>query len=289
MRLFDRWRRRKAPLLTVTGDTGTGPVVMLVHGIASSSVTFENLVPLIANTHRVISLDLLGFGQSPSPENARYTIEEHVDSLARTIDTLKLREPFVLVGHSMGSLIATRYAATNPTRLAKLVLVSPPVYVSPSAIGDPAERAALGLYMRAYEFLRHNKSFTIAAAAGLARVAPIRGVLDVSEDNWRAFVLSLENLIENQTTISDLARVEAPVEVIYGTLDPFLAPGGMRIVEQLRGVTVHKVDAVDHLVRPRLARVVATAIGAGPADVEADADADTGQVERLDAGRDAER
>ena len=270
MRLLDRWRRRKAPPLTVTGDTGSGPVVVLVHGIASSSVTFENLVPLLADTHRVISLDLLGFGQTPAPDDAQFTIEEHVDSLARTIDTLRLREPFVLVGHSMGSLIATRYAATNPGRLARLVLVSPPVYVNPAAVGDPAERAALGLYLRAYEFLRHNKSFTIAAAAGLARLAPIRGVLDVSEDNWRAFVLSLENLIENQTTVSDLVRVDVPVEVVYGTLDPFLAPGGMRIVEQLRGVRVHKVDAVDHLVRPRLARVVADAITGEGAEADDD-------------------
>lgn len=278
MGLIDWWRRRKAPLLTVTGDTGTGPVVVLIHGIASSSVTFENLVPLIADTHRVISLDLLGFGQTPAPETAQYTIEEHVDSLARTLDSLRLKEPFVLVGHSMGSLIATRYAATNPKRLGRLVLVSPPVYVSPSAVGDPAERATLGLYMRAYEFLRHNKNFTMAAAAGLARITPIRGVLDVSEDNWDAFVLSLENLIETQTTISDLVRVTVPVDVVYGTLDPFLTPSGMRIVEQLRGVTVHKVEAADHIVRPRLARVVAAAIRGG-AEGEAGAaagDADEG-------------
>lgn len=261
MRIFDRWRRRKAPVLAVTGDVGSGPVVVLVHGIASSSVTFDNLTPLLADTHRVVSIDLLGFGQSPAPAAATFTIEEHVDSLARTVDTLRFREPFVLVGHSMGGLIATRYAATNPRRLSRLVLVSPPVYVTPSAVGDPTERATLGLYLRVYEFLRNNKSFTIAAAARLARLAPIRGVLDVSEENWRAFVMSLENLIENQTTISDLAAVTVPVEVFYGALDPFLAPTGLRIVEQLRGVTVHRVDAVDHLVRPRLARVVADALG----------------------------
>ncbi|HRN28689.1 MAG TPA: alpha/beta hydrolase [Terrimesophilobacter sp.] len=261
MRLFDRWRRRAAPLLTVTADAGSGRVIVLLHGIASSSVTFDNLVPLLTDNNRVISLDLIGFGQTPAPADARFTIEEHVDSLARTLDSLELRQPFVLVGHSMGSLIATRYAATNSRRLEKLVLVSPPVYVTPSAVGDPTDRATLGLYLRVYEFLRGNKSFTMAAAAGLARLAPIRGVLDVSENNWGAFVLSLENLIESQTTISDLAAVTVPIDVVYGTLDPFIAPAGLRIVEQLRGVTMHKVDAADHLVRPRLARAVAAAIG----------------------------
>jgi pimeloyl-ACP methyl ester carboxylesterase len=261
MGFFDWFRRPRGPLLHVAGDEGTGPVVILVHGIASSSVAFEKLVPLLVDGHRVISIDLLGFGESPAPENASYTLEEHVDALARTIDSLRLDGRFVLVGHSMGGLVSTRYASMHPRKLSKLVLVSPPVYVSPSAIGDPRDRAAMGLYLRAYEFLRTNKQFTIRNAAILAMLSPIRNVLEVSERNWNAFVLSLENLIESQTTISDLAAVTVPVEVIYGTLDPFLTPAGLRIIEQLRGVTVHKVEANDHIIRKRLARVVATAIG----------------------------
>lgn len=234
---------------------------MLVHGIASSSVTFENLIPLLAERHRVIAIDLLGFGDSVAPESARFTIEEHVDALESTIGALRLRHPFVLVGHSMGSLIASRYAATHSSRVSKLVLVSPPVYVSPTALGDPVERAAIGLYLKAYEFLRTNKAFTMRNATMLARLSPIKNVLEVSERNWNAFVLSLEKAIESQTTVSDIASVRAPVEVVYGTLDPFLMPGGLRIVEQMRHVSVHKVDGNDHLVRKRLARVVATAIG----------------------------
>ncbi len=260
MGLFDLFRRR-GPLLHLASDEGEGPVVVLIHGIASSSVTFEKLVPMLVDRHRVISIDLLGFGESPSPPDAIYTLEEHVAALARTIDSLRLREPFVLVGHSMGGLIASRYAATNSRRLSRLVLVSPPVYVSPRAIGDRRDRAAMGLYLKAYEYLRSNKAFTIRNAAMLAKLSPIRNVLEVSERNWGAFVLSLENLIESQTTISDLAAVRVPVEVVYGTLDPFLTPAGLRIVEQMRGVSVHKVEANDHIIRTRLARVVAKAIG----------------------------
>jgi pimeloyl-ACP methyl ester carboxylesterase len=258
---FDRWRRRGTPPLHVAIDEGEGPVVVLVHGIASSSVTFENLVPLLTPRHRVVAIDLLGFGESVAPPTAEFTIEEHVDALSRTLDALRLRGSFVLVGHSMGSLIASRYAATNPKRVRRLVLVAPPVYVSPSALGDPVERAAMGLYLRAYEYLRTNKTFTMRNAAMLARLSPIKNVLEVSERNWTAFVLSLEKAIESQTTISDIASVKAPVEVVYGTLDPFLMPGGLRIIEQMRHVHVHKVNGNDHLVRKRLARVIATAIG----------------------------
>ncbi len=261
MGFFDRCRRSRPPLLHVAADVGDGPPVVLVHGIASSSVTFELLTPLLADHHRSISIDLLGFGESPSPKGAQYTMEEHVAALANTIDSLGIHEKFVLVGHSMGALISARFAAINNNRVSKLVLVSPPVYVHPEAIGDPRDRARTDLHMRAYDYLRSNKRFTIRNASMLSRLSPIKNVLDVSERNWNAFVLSLQNLIESQTTISDLASVTVPIEVIYGSLDPFLTPTGLRIVGQLRHVTMHKVEANDHIIRNRMARVVATAIG----------------------------
>lgn len=248
------------PLLHVASDVGAGPVVVLLHGIASSSVTFEYVVPLIQDRHRAVSIDLLGFGESPAPEDATYTVEEHVAALHRTLRQLGLRS-FVLVGHSMGSLIAARYAAMYPKAVTRLVLVSPPVYLTPSELGAPVDRAAMGLYFRIYEFLRTNKQFTIRAAAGLAKLSPIKNLLDVSEQNWNAFVLSLERSIESQTALTDLVKVQAPIHLVYGSLDPFLHPAGLRLVEGLRGVTSHKVSGVDHVIRPRMARVVATAIG----------------------------
>jgi cis-3-alkyl-4-acyloxetan-2-one decarboxylase len=252
---------RRPPLLHVAHDSGHGTAVVMIHGIASSSVTFERLIPLVEPHHRVIAIDLLGFGESPAPADASYSIDEHTAALTRTLKQLRLREPFVLVGHSMGALIATRYASTVPRHLARLVLVSPPVYLPTATIGVGLDRTAQGLYFRAYEFLRENKDFTIRAAGRLARLSPIKNLLDVSERNWRAFVLSLQNSIETQTTVTDLAAVRVPVEVVYGSLDPVLAPAGLRVIEQLRTVTTHRVEGGDHVIRPRMARVIATAIG----------------------------
>ncbi|SDS54507.1 alpha/beta fold hydrolase [Agrococcus carbonis] len=257
-----RWpwsRSKQLPLLHVAIDEGTGPTVVLVHGIASSTNAFENVIPLLTPQHRVIALDLLGFGASPSPAGATYTIEEHVEHLEHTLAALGI-ERCIIVGHSLGSLIAARYAATHADEVRGLVLVSPPVYLPPESFGDPVERTAMGLYLRAYEFLRNNKRFTMRNAAVLARLSPIRDVLEVSERNWRAFTLSLEHVIETQTAVSDIAAVSAPVQVVYGTLDPFLMPGGLRIIEQMRHVSVHRVAGGDHVIRRRMARVVATAV-----------------------------
>lgn len=261
MTLLNRLFRARGPLLHVAGDVGEGPVVILIHGIASSSVTFRRLVPLLSDRYRVISIDLLGFGDSVAPDDATFTLDEHVASVAATIDTLRLREPFTLVGHSLGSLISARYAAMNPQRLARLVLVSPPIYLAPSELGDPRLRNQVGAYLKAYEFIRANKEFTIANAARIGRLLAITDAFEISERNWTAFTLSLKNCIEAQTTISDIASVKVPIDVVYGALDQFITPGTMRIIEQMRHVTMHRVDVADHLVRKRLAKAIAHAIG----------------------------
>jgi pimeloyl-ACP methyl ester carboxylesterase len=261
MTMMSRLRRAKVPLLHVAGDTGEGPVVILIHGIASSSVTFRKLVPLLVDRHRVISIDLLGFGESEAPPDATFTLDEHSASLAVTINSLQLRAPFILVGHSLGSLIAARYTAVRPQKVARLILLSPPIYLAPSELGDPRLRSQVGAYLKAYEYLRANKEFTLLHAARLGRMLRISDVFEITEHNWTAFIQSLKNCIESQTTISDIASVKVAIDVIYGALDQFLTPGTMKIIEQMRHVTMHRVERNDHLVRKRLARAAANVIG----------------------------
>lgn len=261
---------RRTPRLHVAGDVGSGPPVVLVHGIASSSVTFVTLVPLLRDRHRVISVDILGFGRSPVPPDAEYTLEEHVASLHATLRSLRLREPFVLVGHSLGSLIASRYAATHGREVSRLVLVGPPIYVSPLEIGDRRVRTRVSAYLRLYEFLRSNKQFTIRNAAVLARLMPVEGLLEVSERNWVPFVKSLEHCIEQQTVVGDIASLRLPVDVVYGSLDAFIAPGALTVVERMEHVTMHRVAVNDHLIRPRLARVLAAVIDSPAREGEAE-------------------
>lgn len=274
MKLWHRilhWvRRRRAPLLHIAVDQGEGPPVILVHGVASSSVTFEKLVPLLDGHHRCIAIDLLGFGGSPAPADAAYTIEEHVRALHATIRRLRLREPFVLVGHSLGALLASRYAANYPRGIRQLVLVGPPIYPAPAGISDPLLRAGVGAYLRAYEYLRANKEFTTRSSAAIARLLPIRSVLTITEQNWPAFVGSMQNCIESQTTISDIAAVRAPIDVVYGSLDQFIAPGSLGVVAAMRHVTMHRVEVGDHLIRSRLAREIARVIvsGSSPSEEE---------------------
>lgn len=260
-RIGDALRRDRAPLLHVAEDVGEGPVIVLLHGIASSAATFQRVIPQLRDRYRCISLELLGFGGSPAPEGATYTIEEHVASIRATIASLRLGAPFILVGHSLGSLLSARYAAQYPGSVSRLVLVSPPVYLSPTELGDPLARAQVGMYLKAYEFLRTNRDFTMGTAATISRLLKLGTALEVTDRNWNAFRLSLENCIESQTTVADIAAVRVPIDVVYGALDQFMAPGTLRIIEQMRHVTMHRVEVNDHLVRARLANEVVKVIG----------------------------
>jgi len=246
-----------APRLHVAVDEGDGHPVILLHGLASSSVTFDMVVPLLRDNHRVISIDLLGFGKSPAPNTATYTLEEHVAAVERTIRTLKINGRATLVGHSLGSLIAARYAAQNPSTLSHLILVSPPFYLPGNTVLDPLERFQMEAYRKLQNYMRTNRHFTEAAARAASLLVPMKGGLEVTEKNWRAVSLSLENCIEQQTAMTDLAQVKIPVDAIWGTRDPFMAPAGLRIIERMRGVASTKVDGADHLIRAKFAEELA--------------------------------
>lgn len=247
----------RAPKLHVAVDEGVGHTVVLLHGLASTSATYDLVVPLLRSTHRVISLDLLGFGESPVPPTASYTLEEHVAAVDVTLRSLKISGRATLVGHSLGSLIATRYAARNPSMLSHLILVSPPIYLPGETVLDPLERFQMEAYRKLHHYMRTNRTFTEAAARAASLLVPMKGALEVNERNWRAVSMSLENCIEKQTVITDLAQVKVPVDAIWGTRDPFMAPAGLRLIERMRGVASTTVEGADHVIREKFAEEIA--------------------------------
>jgi pimeloyl-ACP methyl ester carboxylesterase len=251
----------KKTALHVASDRGPrdGPVVVMVHGIASSPATFDSVAARLPQC-RLISLELLGFGRSRASGAARYTIEEHATALDAAIGKLTLRVPFVLVGHSLGALAASRYAAGQPRSLSAVVLVSPPIYVPASVLPEGAARTAMGLYLRSYDYLRANKRFTIRLSRLISWMLRAPGLVDVNARNWTAFEASLRNAIESQTSVADIASIRVPVEIVYGLLDPFVVPEMIALLGALRQVTVHRVPLSSQIISGQLAAVVAETV-----------------------------
>jgi len=230
----------------------------MVHGIASSAATFAPVISELSGC-RVVTLELLGFGRSTAPETALYTIEEHAAALDAALDKLRL-PAYVLVGHSLGALAASRYAAGHPRGLTALVLVSAPIYVPAATLPDGPARTAMGLYLRSYDYLRANKHFTMRLSRFVSRLLPVPGLLNVNDRNWTAFEKSLKNAVESQTSVADIASIHVPVEIVYGTLDPFVVPEVVSLLGALRHVHVRRVPLSTHIIGRALAVAVAEAV-----------------------------
>src|SRR5665213_1070458 len=111
---FIAWIRNQLGIpyrLHIETDVGSGPPIIFLHGIATTSASWQTIIPLLASQYRCISIDLLGFGGSPKPAGLSYTVEQHVASVRHTIKALRLSQPYVVMGHSMGSFLAARYAS----------------------------------------------------------------------------------------------------------------------------------------------------------------------------------
>jgi pimeloyl-ACP methyl ester carboxylesterase len=101
---------------------GSGPALLLLHGIANSSETWERVAPLLGERFTVIAPDLLGHGASAAPPGD-YSLGAHASG-ARDIATALGHERVTLVGHSLGGGIAMQFAYQFPERTERLVLVS---------------------------------------------------------------------------------------------------------------------------------------------------------------------
>ena len=101
-----------------------GPAVLLIHGFGSSLHTWEAWVPLLEKRFRMVALNLPGFGLTGPDPTGDYSDERSVAVLVALLDRLGIGQAAV-VGSSMGGRIAWRFAAAEPARVSKLVLMAP--------------------------------------------------------------------------------------------------------------------------------------------------------------------
>ncbi|MDT4937680.1 MAG: hypothetical protein QOG80_1351 [Pseudonocardiales bacterium] len=100
-----------------------GPVVLLLHGLASDSTTWDRaLGPMARDGLRVVAVDLIGHGESDKPAGT-YLLTDFGDSLAAFCAAAGI-ERATVCGHSLGGAIAVHFAYHHPERVAGLVLVS---------------------------------------------------------------------------------------------------------------------------------------------------------------------
>jgi pimeloyl-ACP methyl ester carboxylesterase len=110
-------------------DAGSGPVVVLLHGLGGNSTNWVFNTPALAQKYRVIVPDQVGFGTSDKPL-INYRVGTYVDFLDKLLSELKV-ERATLVGNSMGGWVAAAYALKHPAKVERLVLVDAAGFAPP--------------------------------------------------------------------------------------------------------------------------------------------------------------
>jgi pimeloyl-ACP methyl ester carboxylesterase len=107
-------------------ETGQGPPLILLHGFGASAYSWRFLAPALARDHRVLTIDLKGYGLSAKPEDGQYAIRDQADMVAAFIRARDLHD-LVVMGHSMGGGVTLmaylKVAGDEPARIKKLVLI----------------------------------------------------------------------------------------------------------------------------------------------------------------------
>lgn len=199
---------------------GSGPAIVMLHGYLASSRYYKKLVPRLARDHTVIRLDLLGHGRSPKPRHSNYGYDDQLAAIYYTLEQLGIQQPYMLVGHSMGTLIALRYARTYPESVSRLVLFNPPMFSSPEEAYD--DIAATGRHYRAFLFSRFRRSIwrTVKVLPRSPRsVRPAVSLSDILSVPYQARDGSLHNVVMQGNVFEEVACVDKPILLVVGQRD----------------------------------------------------------------------
>ncbi|MDP4727394.1 MAG: alpha/beta hydrolase [Desulfobacterales bacterium] len=100
---------------------GEGRAILCVHGLTANCRCWDTMAASLAPRHKLIALDLRGRGLSEKPTEGYY-VEQHCRDIGAVIENLGIERP-ILMGHSLGALIALVFTALRPEQTSGLVLV----------------------------------------------------------------------------------------------------------------------------------------------------------------------
>lgn len=198
-------------------DSGKGRPVLLIHGLGTSGRTWNPLVNHADKSKwRLIGFDLLGFGTSPKPENSSYSVSEHARSILASLDRHTKKQKLVIIGHSMGCLIASHIAWLRPDIVERLILYEPPLFADSPEFRSHKRRRKL--YFTLYEEAVKRPRILLSYSKVAARFAFARS-LSLTEQSWLPFERSLKNTIMEQKAYDELKDIRVPTDIIYGKFD----------------------------------------------------------------------
>ncbi|UYG07847.1 alpha/beta fold hydrolase [Halomonas sp. M4R1S46] len=227
-------------------ESGEGPAIVLLHGISSGAASWAPLAPYLAGYH-LLAWDAPGYGDSQPLAAAEPTAADYAARLDAWLDALGI-ERCVLVGHSLGAMMASAFAARRPERLAGVILADP-------ALGYRAADAAKrdSVYRSRWTLLAEQGHEAYAAAraprllrdgadpADVARVREGMRRLHVggfAQASWMLANDALEGYVPGGLPV--------PAMVLCGDEDAITTPEASRALAERLGLPYRDIPRAGH-------------------------------------------
>lgn len=250
------------------GTRGAGEPVVFLHGFPTSGHLWSDVVAQMPAGHRLVVVDLLGYGRSDPPGDRPLTLRAHAERIVGLLDALGIASACI-VGHDLGGGVAQSLALHWPARVTRLGLVD-------SVAFDGWPTRDVRLARRLLPLLRYLPTTWLLP---IVRADLERGYYDAvhathsidkyqrpfnSDEGRRVFLDHVAALDARETVLlgSRLGDIGVPTAVICGSHDPFLPMSlAQRLARQIPGATIDVLSGARHFTPEEEPREVADILG----------------------------
>jgi len=247
--------------------SGSGEPIVLVHGITTYSFIWASVVPALETDYDVVSLDLLGCGESDMPLDVSYSIHAHAERLYGFLHELGIGKCH-LVGHDLGGGIAQIFGVNHPEMLYDMTLINPVGYdfwpVQPiTALRTPIVRQ---LMMASFDL----GTFRMVVRRGFYHKELVtnelmdRFMMPMHTSEGRKAFMHFARCLDNHNLTEiedDLRRLDLPVLIVRGDADPYLsAMIAERLHAEIPGSRLTRIETASHFAQMDEPEVVASTL-----------------------------
>ena len=230
-------------------EAGSGPDVILLHGLGADRSSWSATVPALAAKYHVYAPDQVGFGQSDKPA-MNYRVGTLVDFLDAFYKKAGITRA-TLVGNSLGGWVAMDFALAHPDKVNRLVLVDSAGYSSKRTGGPPLTRAMLEALnpstlageKQLMALVFHNKMYASDQFAEQAFTAHLRKNDGYTIDRFIDSILRGEDVVDGR-----LGAIKAPTLIVWGREDALVPlAAGKALAEDIPGAASVILDGCGHV------------------------------------------
>lgn len=235
-------------------DEGQGTPIVLLHGTAASLNTWDGWTAELSKKHRVLRLDLPGFGLTGRNATDTYSIDYYSALLLHFLDSLNIEKAHI-AGSSLGGQIAYDFAASHPERVQNLILVSP------TGVTNANDKSiSMPFLMAQTPLLKHSLKYITPRFIVEKSLKEVYGddsrlseeAITASHDmllregNREAFVARMNTL--DADNLHKLAAVQAPTLILWGEADAWVpVSNAAHFQKEIKGAQLKLYPGAGHI------------------------------------------